>query len=255
MKFSVITVNYNDAKGLENTIKSVVQQDYPNLEYIIIDGQSTDTSVALIEAYDSQIAYWVSELDNGIYDAMNKGIDKATGDYLIFMNAGDTFYKHSVLSAIAQLAPDEDFVYGDAMLQFIDGRKKRKKHASELDLIHCIKDTITHQVIFHKRTLFENHRYNLDYTLIADWVFYTEQVVFHKKKGRYIDMVIANFKTNGSSNNGPLIKAERAQFIQSQFSEAFYQLYKAFLGEYQRHKQLRAHPIVRQMFRLKKLLS
>jgi glycosyltransferase involved in cell wall biosynthesis len=255
MKFSVITVNYNDAKGLENTINSVVQQEYPYIEYIIIDGQSTDTSVALIEAYKSQITYWISEPDNGIYDAMNKGINKATGDYLIFMNAGDTFYKSSVLSDVAQVAPDEDFVYGDAMLQFIDGRKKRKRHLSELNLIHCLKETITHQAIFHKRTLFENQRYNLDYKLIADWVFYTEQVAFYEKKGRYLDVIIANFQTNGSSNNGPLIEAERARFIQSRFSEAFYQLYKAFLGEYQRHKQLRAYPIVRQMFRLKKLFS
>ena len=97
MKYSIITVNYNDAQGLEDTIKSVVSQTYNDYEFIIIDGGSTDDSKYIIEENQSQIDYWVSEPDKGIFNAMNKGILASKGDYLIFMNSGDCFYNEKVL--------------------------------------------------------------------------------------------------------------------------------------------------------------
>ena len=88
MKYSIITVNYNNKEGLRNTIESVIHQTYRDFEFIVIDGGSTDGSAEVLKEYDSQITYWVSEKDKGIYNAMNKGIAKATGDYLNFMNSG-----------------------------------------------------------------------------------------------------------------------------------------------------------------------
>ena len=88
MKYSIITINYNNRDGLEMTINSVLGQSYQDLEYIIIDGGSTDGSVEVIKKYESRIDYWVSEPDKGVYNAMNKGIGKASGDYLNFMNSG-----------------------------------------------------------------------------------------------------------------------------------------------------------------------
>lgn len=94
VKISVITVCYNAVDTLEKTIQSVLEQTYHNIEYIIIDGGSTDGTVEIIHRYVDYLAYWVSEPDRGIYDAMNKGIERATGEWVNFMNAGDYFYNY-----------------------------------------------------------------------------------------------------------------------------------------------------------------
>ena len=97
MKYSIITVNYNNKEGLRKTIESVISQTFRDFEYIVIDGGSSDGSAELLKEYSDKITYWVSEPDKGIYNGMNKGIAKATGDYLNFMNSGDCFYDQQVL--------------------------------------------------------------------------------------------------------------------------------------------------------------
>lgn len=119
MKISVITVCYNDRERIEKTILSVLSQSYGNLEYIVIDGGSTDGTVDIIKKYANRIAYFVSESDEGIYDAMNKGLRKAVGEWVCFLNAGDLFVSESVLNTIF----DEEFcrqfgvIYGDVFLR------------------------------------------------------------------------------------------------------------------------------------------
>ena len=98
MKISIITINYNNIQGLKQTLFSVLEQDYNNIEYIVIDGGSTDGSKELLRAKSDELFYWVSERDKGVYNAMNKGIAQSTGDYLIFMNSGDVFFNKHVLS-------------------------------------------------------------------------------------------------------------------------------------------------------------
>jgi len=100
MKFSIITVNYNNKTGLFNTIKSVINQTFSDFEFIIIDGGSDDGSIEVIKEYSDRITYWVSERDNGIYNGMNKGIVQAKGDYVNFMNSGDTFYSNNTLENV-----------------------------------------------------------------------------------------------------------------------------------------------------------
>ena len=112
MKFSIITVNYNNKEGLRNTIESVIHQTYRDFEYIVIDGGSTDGSVDILKKYDQQINYWVSEKDSGIYNAMNKGISKAHGEYLNFMNSGDCFYALDNLERVAKYQYETDFIVG-----------------------------------------------------------------------------------------------------------------------------------------------
>ena len=109
-KYSIITINYNNAEGLRRTIKSVVSQTFVDYEYVIIDGGSTDGSVDVIKEYENKISYWVSEKDGGIYNAMNKGVKVAHGEYLIFMNSGDIFYSDSVLSDVRHHIQDEDIL-------------------------------------------------------------------------------------------------------------------------------------------------
>ena len=99
-KYSIITINYNNADGLRRTIESVVSQTFDDYEYVIIDGGSTDGSVDVIKEYENKISYWVSEKDGGIYNAMNKGVKASNGEYLIFMNSGDVFYRDKVLEDI-----------------------------------------------------------------------------------------------------------------------------------------------------------
>lgn len=113
-KITIVTVTYNCASILEETIKSCINQDYDNSEYIIIDGQSNDDTIRVIKNYENEITYWSSEPDRGVYDAMNKGIKKATGDWIIFMNAGDCFAERDVLSRIFKKHIDENVgvIYG-----------------------------------------------------------------------------------------------------------------------------------------------
>ena len=112
MKYSIITVNFNNKEGLRKTIESVIRQSFRDFEYIVIDGGSTDGSADILKEYDAQIDYWVSEPDKGIYNAMNKGIVQAKGEYLNFMNSGDYFYDNQVLQHVADYGYDTDFIVG-----------------------------------------------------------------------------------------------------------------------------------------------
>ncbi|ROT05017.1 glycosyltransferase, partial [Muribaculaceae bacterium Isolate-104 (HZI)] len=113
LKISVVTVCYNAADSIEQTMLSVLNQSYPYIEYIVIDGGSTDGTVDIIKKYADRLAYWVSEPDKGIYDAMNKGIAAATGSYINFMNSGDSFYDNRVVEAIFKDGCDSaDIIYG-----------------------------------------------------------------------------------------------------------------------------------------------
>lgn len=122
LKFSVITVTYNAAGGLERTIQSVLEQEGVEVEYLVIDGGSTDGTVDIVRRYESRIAYWVSEPDRGLYDAMNKGLEKSTGTYLLFLNAGDVFQRPDTLAGVAGVARKggcPDVLYGETDL--VDG--------------------------------------------------------------------------------------------------------------------------------------
>ena len=112
MKLSVITVNFNDAQGLERTIKSVISQTFRDYEFIIIDGGSTDSSIDVIKKYEDHINFWVSEPDGGIYQGMNKGLSHAKGDYVNFMNGGDSFHAPDVLETIFSLNTEADIITG-----------------------------------------------------------------------------------------------------------------------------------------------
>lgn len=112
-QISIITINYNNASGLRKTIKSVIEQTHNDYEYIIIDGASNDSSKDIIQEHQQYIHYWCSEKDTGIYNAMNKGIQKASGEYLLFLNSGDALNDSMVLSDIQKLLSGEDIIYGD----------------------------------------------------------------------------------------------------------------------------------------------
>ena len=151
MNISVITINYNDKLGLEKTIKSVTNQTLRNFEYIIIDGGSNDGGGEVIEQYKDKIDYWISEPDKGIYNAMNKGIRNATGDFVIFLNSGDIFHDNQVLFKIDSLiCNDFDIYYGDIIVKKTNSQRL-KKYPDQLSFSYFYTNALCHQACFIKR--------------------------------------------------------------------------------------------------------
>lgn len=200
MKYSIITVNYNNKEGLKRTIESVINQSFRDYEFIVIDGGSTDGSADILREYDQKITYWVSEPDKGIYNAMNKGIAKASGDYLNFMNSGDCFYDNHVLEKVDSYQYDADFIVGK---DYHFKEEIQKGHASiqppRTTMIHFFVSTLDHQSTFIKKELFDNSPYNENYRLVSDWIFFTEKIVQGGKQVKFIPDIVCRREEGGLS--------------------------------------------------------
>ena len=166
---SVVTINYNMAAALDGTIHSVLAQSWPALEYIVIDGGSTDASPDVIRSHAARLAHWVSARDGGIYDAMNKGVAAATGDWVIFMNAGDAFHDANVVADVFSTARDDaDILYGDVARRAPDGSERLvPAHPDALPL----QMPASHQSIFARRSLLLAHPFSPDFPISADHEF------------------------------------------------------------------------------------
>ncbi len=198
-KISIITVVYNAVKVLEETIISVISQNYSNIEYIIIDGGSHDGTLEIIQKYDSQITHWLSETDKGIYDAMNKAIHLATGIYVNFMNAGDKFASSEILKQVIQQSNvNSDILYGG--VETILPNLKKIKPIAEADTLWKGM-TICHQAVFSRLELHKKHVFNFEkYPLVADYDFLYAQY-FQNKKFQKINMIIVVFNGMGVSGH------------------------------------------------------
>lgn len=194
MKFTIITVNYNNKAGLQKTIKSVINQCFNRAEFVIIDGASTDGSMEVIKEYESQIDYWISEPDKGIYNAMNKGLLQAHGEYLIFMNSGDEFYDSDVLQDIVSLL-DTDIVVGRVM----HGTDIWGFGKSTISMLDLVQGTVMHQASFIRRELFDTYMYDEKYKIVSDWKFYIQSLILGNATFRNIDRVICKFAPGGIS--------------------------------------------------------
>lgn len=175
---SIITVVYNGEQFLERTIKSVLEQSYPNIEYIVVDGASKDGALEIVRKYEDRIARWVSEPDKGIYDAMNKGMKLATGDYYWFMNAGDVVYDPETLSLAMELAPGAQIIYGDTLMLNEDyteeGMREYKKlpeHLTvddmRLGMVVCHQSIIAHKDVAPEYDLAHHFSGDIDWTIRA----------------------------------------------------------------------------------------
>ena len=193
---TVITVVFNGVKTLEETIKSVVNQTYPNVEYLIIDGGSTDGTLDIIKKYEDVIDYWVSEPDNGIYDAMNKGIILIFGTWVYFLNSGDLIFNSNVFKDILiNISNDFDFIYGNVFIKPIHN----KIYDGLFSTYKLITKNINHQAIFYKKKLFTQYGfYNTKYYPSADHEFNLK--IFKNSKKKYIDHVIAIYNEQGYSS-------------------------------------------------------
>jgi glycosyltransferase involved in cell wall biosynthesis len=173
-KLSVITVVYNNVASIERTMHSVINQTYPNIEYIIIDGASTDGTLTVIEKYKNKIAKVISEQDQGIYDAMNKGLALATGDYVLFINSGDEIYAPETVADVFAAAPSGDIYYGETEMYDENWKSlgQRRHRAPEHFDWHSFKFgmNVSHQAIYIKRSLTEPYDLQYKYSSDIDWI-------------------------------------------------------------------------------------
>lgn len=214
MKYSIISINYNNKDGLIQTLYSVLNQSFQDFEYIIIDGGSTDGSVNVIQQHAKDITYWVSEKDKGVYNAMNKGIAQAHGEYLIFMNSGDCFHSPNVLSSIE--AYKEDIICGKVLMgnsTIPSGHNK-----PTITLVDLMRGSLPHQAMFIRRELMLKHPYDENYKILSDWKFCIEAIIFDNCSFRNIDTIVADYDTSGiSTNSNGLLPKEREQILEEMF--------------------------------------
>ncbi|QMU27563.1 glycosyltransferase family 2 protein [Adhaeribacter radiodurans] len=222
IKISIITINYNNVIGLEETIKSVVGQTYTNIEYIIIDGGSSDGSVNIIKENKNHIYYWVSEPDNGIYHAMNKGLAKANGDFLIFLNSGDYLCSNNIIQICYEFIikfPGNDIYYGDMIvINDINSSESRiHKHPNKITLKFLKDNNINHQASLISLSLFKEFGPYLErYKLASDFWFFLKAIL-KNKNFKHIDFPIVNYDFSGisSSDNFEKYKQEKLLIWQS----------------------------------------
>lgn len=210
MKLSIITVNLNNKSGLQKTFDSVVSQTFKDFEWIVIDGGSTDGSKELIEQYSNYMAYWVSEPDKGIYNAMNKGIKIAKGEYVNFMNSGDCYAKENVLERIFETPRTADVLYGYMTRDTIDGEYVNlplmKKKLTWMDFYY---DGLPHQSSFIKKQLFERYGYyDENLKAVSDWTFFVKVFVYQNATYEFLPIKISVYLSGGVSDKVGLQEKE-----------------------------------------------
>lgn len=206
MKISIITVAFNAEKTIGDTIESVLKQDYEDIEYIIIDGASTDQTLDVINQYKSQIDTIISEPDQGIYDGMNKGISYATGDFVGILNADDFYTDHTVVSRIVEQIQKAkaNAIYAD--LKYVDAedplKVKRKWVSGEFKREKFINGWMPpHPTFFLQRTLYEKYGgYSLDLKSAADYELMLRMLLRHKVPTTYLNAFIISMRVGGVSN-------------------------------------------------------
>ncbi|WP_035362250.1 glycosyltransferase family 2 protein [Dyadobacter alkalitolerans] len=234
MKLSIITINYNNAEGLQKTIESVVNQTSQDFEYIIIDGGSTDGSVEVIHKYQDKCAYWISEPDRGIYHAMNKGIMQAKGEYCQFVNSGDYLQDSDVTERMLLNMPDCSFIYGNRLRQ-INGRTEieRSYAGRQITLLDMYRSTFFHATAYIKRSLFEKYGlYDESFRIVSDWKFFLIAIGLNDEKVIYKDINVVWFDSTGiSSTNLELDKLERRAVLAKVLPQSILSDYQSFARE------------------------
>lgn len=222
-KLSVITINFNNRNGLRKTIESVVNQTCKDFEYIVIDGGSTDGSVDVIKEYAGSIDYWVSERDRGCYHAMNKGAKIAQGEYVIFMNSGDSFYTNDVIDAFVKENPTEDVLCGDMFLSL----GCVNYVPTELTFRYFYEGNLPHQACFIKTSLQKKYPYNENLKIVSDYEFFLRILILENGTFRKINKIISYFDFNGiSSENTGLHLREREAVQQAMFPSRILEDYR-----------------------------
>ena len=256
MKISIVTINYNNLEGLKRTLTSVAEQSYRDIEHIIIDGGSTDGSVNAIKEYVTanpnndpffkHIITWVSEKDKGIYNAMNKGIRKASGAYIEILNSGDVLAAPDVterMVAAVEKAEYPELLYGNMIKKdFSSGKIIGKSGEVAYGLLNYFTGTLNHDCCYFRRNLFEMYGlYDENLKIVSDWKWFVQAIGLGNVKPVYADIDVTIFDASGiSESNLDLRNKERRQVLEEVLPPAVLADYDAYsfpISQYQRLKK------------------
>ena len=252
MILTIITINRNNALGLEKTINSVVFQTCQTFEYIVVDGASTDGSVDVISRLADQFGdriKWISEPDKGIYNAMNKGIRMATGDYVQFLNSGDCLASEDVVSKMLKALGKKDYptiLYGNMLKDMPDGSILKDKCFAGRDItfLGFYTGTLNHSPAYIRRYLYEEYgMYDESLKIVSDWKWYLQAIVLGEEKPCYADIDVTLFDMNGiSETNKALDKEEREKVLQQLIPPSVLVDYERWAFPIDQMKRLQRHP-------------
>lgn len=218
---SVITVNLNNKTGLDRTLDSVRMQKDKAFEFVVVDGNSTDGSQELIDAHKELIDVTIFESDTGVYNAMNKGIKAATGDYLLFLNSGDHFVSESSTEIIMAELAGEDLICFDIAVEG-QGHNFVKQHPDKIDLSYMLTDTLAHQAVVIKRNLFKKlGYYDESLKIVADWKFFLEALLLPQTAYKAVHKTLTHYYLDGMSATAKGTfkrRAERKELIDGHFA-------------------------------------
>jgi len=252
MKLSIVTINYNNAADLAKTILSVLGQTWLDFEYIIIDGGSTDGSVGVIEQYEDRISYWLSEPDAGVFNAMNKGIERAAGEYLLMLNAGDYLCDTGVLERVFKSGLyQEDILAGDVYRE-ANGKIFEKSYFPDALTFSFFRNgSLSHQGTFIKRNVHAlAGMYDEDLRYSSDWKFFILAICKHNVSYRHLPFFVAVCDCGGltcNPANFPKMREENALVLKQHFS--------AFLTDYSDYDSLKNKTLKRRILGLKKRIK
>ena len=274
MRLSIITINWNNAAGLEKTMQSVASQTFKEFEYIVVDGASTDGSVEIIKKYKSQFAHlkWVSEPDKGIYNAMNKGIKMASGDYIQILNSADCLASDDVtermLTAL-ETERDPSIFYGNMIKCYPDGRRINDKcfAGQEITMLGMYSGTLNHDPTYIRRDLFEKYGYyDENLKICSDWKWFLQAIILGDEKPQYTNIDVTLFDMTGISENAEnkeKIRNERQTVLKELLPLSCLRDYEKYSSDIYFMRRIRRHPwayktvrfIERCLFKLEKRMN
>ena len=269
MKLSIITINWNNVQGLEKTIQSVVSQTSDDFEYVIIDGNSTDGSVDVIKRYaEARPINWLSEPDKGIYNAMNKGIAKASGEYLHFLNSGDILFDNNVVAEmVGEIEKNNhpDILIGRMFKQMPDGTMFKNPINDNYSFLRFYTSSINHPATYIKKVLFDKYGlYDESLKIVSDWKWFMQVVALNGVKPINVGVNVSIFDMTGiSETNGKLRAHERKSVLSGTIPQCFLADYDKYNKDIRMMSRIRRHPwafkithlIERTLFRIERKQS
>lgn len=256
LKLSIITINYNDAVGLQKTFNSTISQSCADFEHVIVDGASPDNSVEVIKKYAAEASAkgikvtWISEKDKGIYNAMNKGIRMARGEYIEILNAGDILASVEVVEKMYAALEEKDYpelLYGNMIKVSADSKVVGKSKETPYSFLNYFISTLNHDCAYIKRSLFGEDRYGLydeELKIVSDWKWYTEAIGLGTVFPVYVDIDVTIFDATGiSETNLAKRNEERAKVLKAITPPAVWEDYNQHSFHLEQIKRLKRYPL------------
>ena len=273
MTLTIITINRNNAPGLEKTMRSVVAQTGGDYEYVVVDGASTDGSVEVIRSLEASFngrLKWISEPDKGIYNAMNKGIGMASGDYLQFLNSGDCLTSENVTVQMTEALKKAGFpsiLYGNMLKEMPDGKLLRDRcfAGKVISFLGFYTGTLNHSSAYIRKSLFNKFGlYDESLKIVSDWKWFLQAIILGGEKPVYADIDVSLFDMHGiSETNKTLDKAERKRVLGELIPSTILADYDAWSSSIGQMRRLKRHPwayrivrfLERVLFKIEKMQS